>query len=241
MKNNCFPDINHMKMNKTDRIMLKKYRRWNMAFPLLLVFLGACNTDQKVVLFNGGNLDNWIVYTEDPETDPSQLFRAEDGVIRVAGTPSGYLRTRESYGDYELHLEWRWTGEPVNSGVLLHLQGEEMIWPNSIECQLKHRQAGDVVLIGEGAGITVGDSVYLVEPEQSRFVVIPRTEESSENPPGQWNSYDIRSLDGNLEVRVNGVLQNRGSGMTLREGKIALQSEGAPMEFRNIFLVRLSN
>ncbi len=38
---------------------------------------------------------------------------------------------------------------------------------------------------------------------------------------------------------VNGILQNVGSNMTLTEGNIALQSEGAPMQFRNIFLQAL--
>jgi hypothetical protein len=203
---------------------------------MLLLFLLSCSSDNRVELFNGENLDNWTVYSEDPGADPSDLFRVENGMIQVKGTPNGYIRTRETYSDYDLHVEWRWTDTPVNSGVLLHVQGEDMIWPLAIECQLKHERAGDVVLIGKGAGITIRDTTYLVESEENRFVIIPRWEESSENPPGEWNSYDIRSRNGNLEVKVNGVLQNRGSEMTLTEGNIILQSEGAPMQFRNIYL-----
>jgi len=206
---------------------------------LFSIFLMSCTLKDRVALFNGVDLDNWTIYTGEADVDPSDLFRVKDGVIQVAGTPNGYIRTMDSYSNYELHVEWRWTEEPVNSGVLLHVQGEDMIWPHAIECQLKHERAGDVVLIGKGAGITVEDSTYLVESEENRFLIIPRMEDSSENPAGEWNRYDIRSVDGNLEVKVNGVLQNRGSGMTPTEGNIVLQSEGAPMQFRDLYLIPL--
>lgn len=217
---------------------MKKYG-YLFSVTLFSIFMVSCMQWNKVALFNGVDLDNWTIYTGGADVDPSDLFRVEDGVIQVAGTPNGYIRTMESYSNYELHVEWRWTEEPVNSGVLLHVQGEDMIWPHAIECQLKHERAGDVVLIGKGAGITVEDSTYQVKSEENRFVIIPRMEESSENPAGEWNSYDIRSVDGDLEVKVNGVLQNRGSGMIPAEGNIVLQSEGAPMQFRDLYLIPL--
>jgi hypothetical protein len=126
--------------------------------------------------------------------------------------------------------------EPTNSGVLIHVQGEDMIWPHAIECQLMHEHAGDLVLMGKGAGVTVEGQDYLVTSEENRYLVVAKQEEVSENPPGAWNSYDITSLDGTLEVVVNGVLQNSGTAMTLTEGNILLQSEGSPMQFRNIYL-----
>ena len=99
-----------------------------------------------------------------------------------------------------------------------------------------HGKAGDFVLMGKGAAITVKDSTYLVTSEKRRYLSISKFEESSEKPAGEWNSYDITSKDGNIEVIVNGVLQNTGTGMSLTEGNIALQSEGGPLQFRNIYL-----
>jgi hypothetical protein len=99
-----------------------------------------------------------------------------------------------------------------------------------------HEHAGDLVLMGKGAGIVVGDSVYLVTSEENRYKVIPKFEDPSEKPPGDWNSYDITSRDGELEVKVNGVLQHKGRGMTPTLGHILLQSEGSAMEFRNLYL-----
>ena len=198
--------------------------------------LMACSSHHKVTLFNGKNLENWEIYTDNPEVDPGDLFWVEDGMLHTSGVPKGYIQTLESYSNYKLHVEWRWTGEPTNSGVLLNKQGEDMIWPKAVECQLMHEHAGDIVLIGKGSGITARDSVYLVTSEENRFVIIGKTEPVSEHQAGEWNSYDITLLDGDLEVVVNGVLQNNGSGLTLTEGRILLQSEGSPMQFRNIYL-----
>jgi len=168
---------------------------------------------------------------------PEELFWVEEGVINTAGVPNGYIRTKESYSNFKLHVEWRWTEKPTNSGVLLHVQGKEMIWPLCIECQLMNEHAGDIVLIGKGSGITIRDTTYLVSSEENRYKVIPKFEEVSENPAGEWNRYDISSRDGNIEVLVNGVLQNSGTAMTLTDGNIALQSEGSAMQFRNIYLI----
>lgn len=206
------------------------------AFLALSLILFSCKTDNKVMLFNGDNLDNWNIFVSSPDVQPENLFWVENGIISTSGKPHGYIRTKESYSNYKLHVEWRWTEEPINSGVLLHVSGEDMIWPLAIECQLMHEHAGDLVLIGKGSGITIEDSTYLILSEEKRYKVIPKLEEISENPVGEWNNYDITSLDGNLEVVVNGVLQNSASNITLTEGNILLQSEGSPMQFRNVYL-----
>ncbi|MCD4709517.1 MAG: DUF1080 domain-containing protein [Bacteroidales bacterium] len=208
--------------------------------PTLLLCLSlmvlSCSTETKIELFNGQDLDNWNIIVGSEDGEPKELFYVEDGVMNTIGVPHGYIRTKESYSNYKLHLEWRWTNEASNSGVLINVQGKEMIFPQCVECQLWDGNAGDIVLMGKGAGITIQDSTYMVTSEENRYLIIPKFKESSENPTGEWNSYDITSKDGDLEMIVNGVLQNSGTGMTLTEGNIALQSEGAPMQFRNIYL-----
>lgn len=205
-------------------------------FLFLSIFTLSCSTDNTIKLFNGEDLGNWNVFVSSPDVEPADLFWVKDGVIHTAGIPNGYIRTKETYSNFKLHVEWRWTEKPTNSGVLIHVQGKEMIWPLCIECQLMNEKAGDIVCIGKGSGITIKDSTYLVKSEENRFIIVPKFEEPSENSPGEWNSYDITSLDGNIEVIVNGVLQHIGTDMTLTEGNIALQSEGSPMEFKNIYL-----
>jgi hypothetical protein len=205
----------------------------------MTLLLISCGSDKKTVLFNGENLDNWSIYTGNPDVEPGDVFWVEEGVLHSSGDPFGYIRTKESYSNYKLHLEWMWPGEPTNSGVLLHVQGKDRIFPHCIECQLMNGKAGDIVLMGAGAGVTVKETDHLVTSDERFYMSIPKFEDSSELSPGEWNSYDITSVDGTLEIVVNGVLQHTATNMTLNEGHIALQSEGSPIHFRNVYLQEL--
>jgi len=211
----------------------------NIPIAILLFTLASCTNTQTIELFNGKDLNNWSIYIEDENVSPEDVFWVHEGLMHVAGEPKGYIRTKESYNNFKLHVEWRWTDLPKNSGVLIHVQGEDMLWPTSVECQLKHQNAGDIVLMGPGTGISIRDSSYIINEGDKRLLVIQKSEESSELEPGEWNEYDIVTYDDNIEVTVNGVLQNVGSGMTRTEGNILIQSEGAPMQFRNIILTPL--
>jgi len=146
------------------------------------------------------------------------------------------MRTESAYSDYKLHLEWRWAEKPTNSGVLLHMTGPDKVWPHSIECQLMHENAGDFWLIG-GAAITVDGKRISSSEGPSRA---PKKHESSEKPAGQWNSYDIYCRGDTVRCYVNGVLQNEGTNASDTSGKICLQSEGSPIEFRNIYIESLN-
>ena len=207
-----------------------------IALLLFTLVIFSCTSEKRIELFNGQDLDNWNLVVDSPDGEPGDLFYVEDGILNTLGNPFGYIRTKESYSNYKLHVEWRWPGEPSNSGVLLNVQGEDIIFPHCVEAQLMNGRAGDVVLMGKGAAITIRDSSYQVSSEERRYLSIPKFEESSEKPAGEWNTYDITLKDGTLELYVNGVLQNSGTDMSLTEGNIALQSEGGPLQIRNFYL-----
>jgi len=198
--------------------------------------MGGCT--QRVALFNGENLDGWKTYVQDDAAEPEAVWSVHDGVLHCKGTPTGYIRTVESYSDYILELEWRWPEEPTNSGVLLHTIGEDKIWPQCIEAQLKHQNAGDLVTIQPGSIITVNGVRYQPEGE-SIFKIVPKKDSSSENPVGQWNHYKIVCKGETIDLYVNGVHQNRAFNVWPSAGAICLQSEGSPIEFRNIVLTPL--
>ena len=54
---------------------------------------------------------------------------------------------------------------------------------------------------------------------------------------GEWNDYEVYLSDGNLEIFVNRLLQNTATECEEVAGKIGIQSEGSPKEFRNIVLI----
>jgi hypothetical protein len=57
----------------------------------------------------------------------------------------------------------------------------------------------------------------------------------------QWNHYYVRAIDGEVRLWVNGVEVSGGDNISPASGYFCLESEGAPIEFRNIRLRKLSS
>jgi len=187
--------------------------------------------ESSTVLFNGKDLNNWAFFLRDPSADASQVFTVQNDVIHITGNPFGYMRTKESYSDYTLHLEWCYPGELSNSGVFIHAQLPDTIWPKCIECQLKAGNAGDFVAMG-GSDMN--------ERTDKSVRVVAKLAESTEKAAGEWNTMEVTCISDNIDVFVNGVLMNKATGVTIKEGHICLQSEGKDIEFRNVYLTRLN-
>lgn len=194
-----------------------------LAIVISIVTLSGCS--REISLFNGESLNDWKPYLGDSTVDPAAVWSADDGILRCEGKPNGYIRTIEDYSNYKLHLEWRWPETPSNSGVLLHMSEPDKVWPKAIEAQLMNNNAGDFYSI---------DGTQFAELKTGRW--LPKRNETNENPPGQWNTYDIICRDNTITLYVNGLLQNKATETSVNSGKIALQSEGTPIEFRNITL-----
>lgn len=187
---------------------------------------------RTIDLFNGKNFEGWHFYLEDSNSDPKNVWKIRNGEIYCTGNPTGFLRTQQEYSDYKLELEWRWPEKPGNSGVLLHMGSEEKIWPLCMEAQLMHNRAGD--LIGMGCDFNENKA-----NEDSPVSYTPHMNESNEKESGNWNKYEITCKEGTIEASVNGQLQNKATGVTIRKGYIGFQSEGVPIMFRNIKLTPL--
>jgi hypothetical protein len=182
-----------------------------------------------IQLFNGKDLSNWVFHLRNSEVDPTTVFTVQNGVIHIKGDPFGYMRTKERYSGYKLHVEWRWPVEASNSGVFIHAQTPDTIWLRTFECQLKAGSAGDFVCM---KGATMNE-------QKNNSRVIGKMAASSEKPAGEWNTMEITCQSNTIEVIVNGVLQNKGTGLSENSGHICLQSEGKDIEFRNVYLTKL--
>ena len=136
------------------------------------------------------------------------------------------MRTKLQFSEYKLHLEWRWPVEATNSGIFLHTQQPDGIWPTCFEVQLKAGNAGDLICMG------VSDAIERVDKSNR---VINKQAASNEVSVGEWNNLDVVCRDKTIEVFVNGMLQNRITGISNTKGFLCLQSEGKDIEFRNIF------
>jgi len=183
-----------------------------------------------VQLFNGKNLNNWTFTLKDPKVDPKTVFTVNNGVIHIKGDPFGYMRTKESFSDYKLHVEYRYPDELSNSGIFIHAQGADTIWLKCIECQLKAGSAGDFVCMN-------GSDMNERKDKTNR--VVKKMSESNEKPVGEWNTMEVTCKANTIEVVVNGVVQNKGTNLNITSGSICLQSEGKAIEFKNVFITKL--
>ncbi len=207
------------------------------AVPLVMTPAGAGTADdvvvpqEKIVLWNGADYTGWKRFLPDASKDVDETWSIENGILRCTGKPPGYMRTETPYADYHLRVEWRWPANPGNNGVLVHMSGEDKVWPRSLECQLASGNAGDFWVIG---GLEFAEHAQGGKRVNGRRTV--KLHESSEKPPGEWNQYDIICKDDWVVVLVNGMLQNVATACSDKSGRICLQSEGAPIEYRNIRL-----
>ena len=181
----------------------------------------------------------------------------------------GHLYYKQPFSYYHLKFEYRITGEwrkdaPSytirNSGVMIHSQDprtmpKDQDWPISIEFQLlsglddgKPRPTGNMCSPGT-------DVVYNGKIDPRHCI-----ESTSQTyPTGEWVTGEIIVLGDSLVTHIingdtvlqyskpqigGGVVKNydpaiKQDGKLLTSGFIALQSEGQPVDFRNITLLNL--
>ncbi len=210
---------------------MKRFLCLSITFALAAgAYAADADRPERIELFNGKNLDGWKLFLPDEKADPAKTWSVKDGVIHCTGTPAGYLRTTEAYENYTLQFEWRFPEKGGNSGVLLHASEPDQVWPKSIEGQLESGHAADIWVIG-GA-----DFKEHTNPDDRR---VPKGEASNEKPLGEWNHYKVVCDGDSIALYINGLLQNKATKCTVTKGFIGFQSEGTPIEFRNIYLEAL--
>src|SRR5204863_478690 len=193
---------------------------------------------EEIRLFNGRDFSGWTYCLGDSNAKMEDVWSVDrdQGIIICKGRPLGYIRTLNDYTDYILRLEWRFnpvTKQAGNSGVLLRVVGPDKVWPRCIEAQLQSGEAGDFWLIDDARLNTPAARVDKGTPRHRLRI------RSNEKPIGEWNQYEITVDGDHVALRVNGELLNEGTGAEEVPGKIALQSEGSEIHFRNIRLTPL--
>ena len=171
----------------------------------------------------------WVHFSAGEGSRLADTWRIErsqtDGHVLVCtGQPYGYIRTAEAYHNFEFGLEWKYpTAENGNSGVLVHTNGGDKIWPTAIQIQLHTPSAGSILPTGGASPKT---------PVRARDL---------SRGVNEWNSCVISCRDGRLSVTINGTPSGEIEGCLPYKGMIALQSEGSEIHFRNIWLRRLGD
>ena len=214
-------------------------------FVFFVILLSCQKQNARIVLFNGIDLNGWHVDVPEMDKNPEARnpFIVRDGMLVSLGEPNGHLITDSVYRNYRLEVEYRFAAEPGNCGVLVHASTPRSLYnmfPKSLEVQMMHENAGDFWCIVED--ITVADMEKRRGPREEWGITegkkrrILNLTDGSEKPLGEWNKMIIECLADAIMVWVNGDLVNHGFDCMAQSGQIAIQAEGAEVEFRKIVL-----
>lgn len=205
--------------------------------PIITPGTAGSPPSDAIVLFDGKDLSKW----SDMKGGETKWVVEKGDMISVKG--AGYVRTKDEFGDFQLHVEWATPSEVHgdgqgrgNSGVFLHGKYEVQVLDSYDNKTYFHGQAG---------------AVY---KQHAPLVNCCR-------PPGQWQTYDIifhgphfeggkLTLPANVTVIQNGVLvqdhvtilgdtsHDKPAKYSPYSGKgpIAFQDHGNPVHFRNVWL-----
>jgi len=211
----------------------------------LFITFASFSFAQTRSLFNFKDFTGWHIDVPDMDKDPNvkSPFIIRNGMMVSLASPQGHIITDAVYENYRLQVEYRFPAKPGNCGVLVHASTPRVLYgmfPKSIEAQLMHDNAGDFWCIGED--ITVPDMEKRRGPKANWGSVdgkersIINLTDHSEKPLGEWNTMTVECVGNKIRVWVNGDLVNDGYNCTASKGNIALQAEGAEVEFRKVEL-----
>jgi len=177
--------------------------------------------------FDASATKDWIYIIKNKALKATDLFQMQNGVLKITDATTGYLRTKKVYKNFSLSVDWRWTKSLGNSGVLIHIQPADTIWPVCYQVQQKADAAGDIICM---------NGLWAKECTDTVKTTVPKMMPSNEKPLGEWNNMLLKCKNGKIEVYINGQLQNKVSELTVNKGFIGFQAEGKPMEFRNLII-----
>jgi hypothetical protein len=172
-------------------------------------------------------------------------------LLRCTGQPIGVLRTRETFTNFEMVVEWRHLRQAGNSGVFVWVPEEALkdLKPDAlpqygIEVQaLDHGYAEQYEkrtgkkgewFTTDGDVFPVGKSKMKLFPPTSPNGARSFPRKQLSKGVNEWNHYYIRCINGEVRLWVNGEEVSGGKDSEPRTGYLCLESEGSPVEFKNI-------
>jgi hypothetical protein len=176
----------------------------------------------------------------------------KDGLVHCTGKPVGVMRTQKQYTNFEFVAQWRHLESGGNSGVFVWTAESALkdlppgVLPKcGIEVQVLDLGFTEKFEKTHGKGsvnwFTTQGDVFPVGT--AKIKPFPPTSPSGERSfprknltkgVGEWNHYYIRAINGEIRLWVNGEEVSGGENCDPKTGYLCLESEGAPVEFKNL-------
>jgi len=218
----------------------------------------TATTGEWTSLFNGKNLDGWIVKVKGAPSgeNPGNIFRVEEGLLTVSYDAFekfegrfGHIHTEKPYANYRFRCEYRFIGEQspggpgwafANSGIMLHCPP-----PTEMEVSQSFPNSAEFQLLGvkrtTGSLFTPGCKVDY-NGEETKGSVKSKTPAL---PLGEWVVAEAIVNNGTIQHWINGKLvmeytnPRYDDGTPMNSGHISLQAESHPCQFRKIEILEL--
>ena len=236
-------------------------------------------------LWNGKDLDGWTTWMQQPSPtsevpglkrdadgkyiepigsgrDPLKVFTVVNDVdgrpaIRISGEAFGELRSKASFKDYHLKLQFKW-GEkkwaprdkpetPRDSGLLYHVHSapgaEGRTWARSVELQIQEHDVGDLYAVGSAIAVRakarqgtkptlydydpMGEWTYFSQSQGSSGRCIKQPD--NEKPTGEWNTVELIAFGDDAIHIVNGQVVMRLHGPVRINGDLPTPVTSGPI------------
>jgi len=215
-----------------------------LSLGLLSGFARAADVPKFVELFNGKDLTGWVNVNTAADT-----WSVKNGLLVCTGKPIGVMRSAKQYENFILHIEWMHLTAGGNSGIFVWADGtvpEGKRLPRGVEVQMLELEYPNINREKDGSprpaafvhGEVWGVGGLVTTPDNPRGIRSMSLENRCKGK-GEWNTYDVVCVDGVIKLSVNGKFVNGVSNATIRKGYLCLESEGAPIHFRNIRIMEL--
>ena len=236
---------------------------WAVGFSLVTLLIGALAQAEDATPPPRACIDGtgpgWRALTEAEFVNVNgkkDTWTWQDGLIKCTGHPVGITRYKDELTNFELVVEWRHLKDGGNSGVFVwgsprsikSLEGKPGL-PEGIEVQVldlgytalyekQYKKKADWFTC-HGDVFPTGSAKMKPFPP-----VAPNGQRSFPTKNltrgvGQWNHYYVRAIDGEVRLWVNGEEVSGGTNCQPRKGYLCLESEGSPLEFKNLRLREL--
>jgi hypothetical protein len=232
---------------------------------VLLGAIGVHADNGWTPIWNGRDLDGWTTWMQRPAPssevpglkrdadgkytepigsgrDPLKVFTVVSNVdgrsaIRISGEVFGELRTKDSFKDYHLTLQFKW-GErkwpprdkpetPRDSGLLYHVHAAPGVggrtWARSIELQIQEHDVGDLYAIGSAIAVRAkaragtmpmmydydptGEWTFFSQSQGAAGRCLKQPD--NEKPTGEWNTVELIAFGEDAIHVVNGKVVMR--------------------------------
>ena len=196
----------------------------SLAFVVLLLLIGLMSAQPSTEGFGQSSSDGWMTLLDGSTLDGWNVlgdgsWKLVDGAVEGDGD-AGFLVTKDSYGNFQLTMEFWIEAADSNSGVFIRCSD-----PNDVGAANSYEV--NIADMHENPDNRSGSIVRVVGPSQTV------------STGGKWNTFDITARGDKLTVVLNGVTTADAQDGAHASGPIALQHRAGMVKFRNVRIRKL--